>query len=91
MSPFSTTDSLATESVSESAVLRRATSSSMSTVPLAQAVQLVSKQIPEFGGMEEEDVELWTQKIERVSYIHGVSDEIIFLAASGRLTKMARR
>lgn len=37
------------------------------------------------------NVELWLQKIERIAQIHGVSEEVTFLAATGKLTKSARR
>lgn len=61
------------------------------SVSPAQAVKLLSSQIPEFSGSEDDNVELWIQKIERVSQIHGVSHEVTFLAATGKLTKSARR
>ncbi|KMQ86352.1 retrovirus-like pol polyprotein, partial [Lasius niger] len=57
----------------------------------AQAVKLLASQIPEFDGAEDESVELWLQKIERIAQIHGVSEEVTFLAATGKLTKSARR
>ncbi|CAL1672453.1 unnamed protein product [Lasius platythorax] len=57
----------------------------------AQAVKLLASQIPEFDGAEDESVELWLQKIERIAQIHGVSEEVTFLAAAGKLTKSARR
>lgn len=91
ISPLSSTDSFGTANTNQPVVLRRATTTIFSTVSPAQAVQLLSSQILEFSGIEEENVDLWIQKIEKVSQIHGVSDEITFLAAAGKLTKVARR
>lgn len=33
----------------------------------AQAVSLLSPQIPDFGGTDEENVQVWTQRVDRVS------------------------
>lgn len=57
----------------------------------AHAVNLLSTHIPEFNGSEEEDVELWIHTIERVAQIHQVSNDILLLAATGKLKNTARR
>lgn len=63
----------------------------LATTSPAQAVQLLSSQIPDFSGSEDENVELWIKKIEKISQIHGVSSNITFLAATSKLKKLARR
>jgi len=67
--------------------LRTVHTSAMKT----HAVNLLSMHIPEFNGLEEEDVELWIGTIERVAQIHQVSDDILLLAATGKLKNIARR
>jgi len=68
----------------------RSGASILSTVPAAQAITLLSSQIPTFGGTPDENVDLWLRKIERVSRIHNVSEDVTLLAASSKLTKLAR-
>ncbi|KYQ53647.1 hypothetical protein ALC60_03318 [Trachymyrmex zeteki] len=62
----------------------------LSSVPAAQAVNLLASQLPNYSGQEDEDIELWIDKIERVSRIHGVTDEVILLAACNKLNKIAK-
>lgn len=52
------------------------------------AVKFLSSQISLFGGTEEEDVELWIEKIENVSSLHGLTP---VASATSKLTKMARK
>lgn len=54
-------------------------------------VALLVPQIPEFGGFEKENVEMWMQRVETVARIHGASDGVTHLAASGRLIDAAKR
>ncbi|XP_018405472.1 PREDICTED: uncharacterized protein LOC108781856 [Cyphomyrmex costatus] len=56
----------------------------------AQAVKLLANQISVFSGTEDDDVEVWIRKVERVASIHGVQDGVTLLAASSKLTKNAR-
>ncbi|KMQ88874.1 hypothetical protein RF55_11569 [Lasius niger] len=69
----------------------RALQTPISSVSTAHAVNLLSNHIPEFNGTEEEDVEAWIQTIERVAHIHGVSNDILLLAATGKLKNIARK
>ncbi|XP_067214809.1 uncharacterized protein [Linepithema humile] len=62
----------------------------LSSVPAAQAISLLASQIPSFGGTQDENIELWLRKVERVSRIHCVSEDITLLAATSKLTKLAR-
>ncbi|KMQ89165.1 hypothetical protein RF55_11228 [Lasius niger] len=55
----------------------------------AQAVSLLAPQIPEYGGTDKENVQIWTQRVDRVAQIHRASDDVVLLAASGKLTKLA--
>lgn len=63
----------------------------LSAVSPGQAIKLLASQVPEFSGAEDDDVNRWIQKVEQVSRIHGASDDITLLAATGKLTKIARR
>ncbi|XP_067214743.1 uncharacterized protein [Linepithema humile] len=63
----------------------------LSAFPPANAVSLLARQIPEFGGQEEENVALWVQRVEKIAQVHGVSDDVILLAASSKLVNAARR
>jgi len=49
----------------------------LSSVPAAQAVNFLASQLPTYSGQEEENIDLWIDKLERVSRIHEVSDELI--------------
>jgi len=68
----------------------RSGTSILSTVPAAQAIILLSSQIPSFGGSPDENVDLWLKKVERVSRVHNVSEDVMLLAAFSKLTKLAR-
>lgn len=57
----------------------------------ANAVTLLATQIPEFGGSENERVRIWVQRVEKVAQVHRAPDDVILLAASGKLTKAARK
>lgn len=50
-------------------------------------VNLLASQLPEFSGKEDDDVVIWIQKVERVARIHGASQEMMLLAATGKLVK----
>jgi len=80
-----------TSSTSVQPSSRGSQGSSLASVPIAQAINLLSSQIPEFKGSEDEDVQLWIQKVEKVSRIHEVSANVTLLAASSKLGKSARR
>ncbi|XP_025268228.1 uncharacterized protein LOC105254772 [Camponotus floridanus] len=62
-----------------------------STAPAGNSVKFLSSQIPTFGASEEEDVELWIEKIESVAEIHRLSSVVMLSAAAVKLTKSARR
>ncbi|XP_036150640.1 uncharacterized protein LOC118648438 [Monomorium pharaonis] len=64
---------------------------SMSTVSPAQAVKLLASQLPDFTGSEDSDVQLWIEKVECVSRIHAVSEDVTLLAATSKLSKVARK
>lgn len=72
---------------SSSSTSGRERGSALATMPTAQTVTLLAAQIPSFSGSDKENVELWVNKVERVARIHGVADEVILLAVSGKLTK----
>lgn len=62
-----------------------------STKISVNTVNLLVSQLPEFSGKEDDDVEIWIQKVERVGYIHGASQDMMLLAVSGKLVKSARK
>ncbi|EZA47253.1 hypothetical protein X777_16556 [Ooceraea biroi] len=64
---------------------------SIAAAPPSHAVTMLASQIPEYGGSEEENVQLWIQRVEQVARIHRAPDDIVFLAASTKLVKTARR
>ncbi|XP_024894060.1 trichohyalin-like, partial [Temnothorax curvispinosus] len=72
----------------DSSITRRQPISSVAT---AHAVKLLTTQIPEFAGTEEEKIEIWIQTGERIAQIHAVSDDVLLLAASSKLVKNAKR
>lgn len=76
---------------SQNCVQRSSDRHFFSSISPAQAVKLLSSQLPEFGGTDDEDVEMWMQKVVNVSEIHQVSEEITLLAATDKLVKTARR
>ncbi|XP_067212248.1 uncharacterized protein [Linepithema humile] len=89
-SPPSASSSSTDSSGARSSVPGRDGGTVMATMPTAQAVTLLASQIPYFSGSEDDNVDLWLQKVERVARIHGVADEVILLAVSSKLTKLAR-
>ncbi|CAL1686650.1 unnamed protein product [Lasius platythorax] len=64
---------------------------SLSSASTGQAVKLLSTHLLDFSGTEDEDVESWVNTIERVARIHGASNDILLLAATGKLKKTARK
>jgi len=56
----------------------------------ANATKWLATQIPEFGGMETDNVNVWTKRVNKVALIHGASDIVALLAASNKLVKNAR-
>ncbi|XP_011859318.1 PREDICTED: uncharacterized protein LOC105556816 [Vollenhovia emeryi] len=63
----------------------------LSSVSSSHAVSMLSSQIPEYGGLEDENVQLWIKRVEQVSSIHRVIGDVTLLAASSKLTKTAKR
>lgn len=61
-----------------------------SSLPI-NATKFLSSQTPQFGGTEEENVEIWIEKIESVAKIHGFSQGVLLSVAVTRLVKTARR
>lgn len=55
------------------------------------AVKFFCNQIPLFGGTEEENVNLWIEKIECISNLHGLSQVVKLSAATSKLSKMAHK
>lgn len=66
-------------------------SPAVSTSSPAQAVTLLAPQIPEFGGMDEENVHVWSQRVDRAAQVHRASEDVVLLAASSKLTKLAKQ
>ncbi|KMQ91613.1 hypothetical protein RF55_8496 [Lasius niger] len=65
--------------------------SAVSTASPAQAVTLLAPQIPEYGGTDKENIHVWTQKVDRVAQVHRAFGDVVLLAASSKLTKMAKQ
>lgn len=65
-------------------------SSVLTAIPTAQAITLLASQIPQFNGLEEDEVDVWIRKIELIASAHGVTDSIKLLAAVSKLSKHAR-
>jgi len=59
--------------------------------PSGNAVAWLASQIPEFGGAEEDNIQLWTQRVDRVARVHSATDAVTLLAASSKLIKSAKR
>lgn len=53
--------------------------------------QFLSSQILHFSGTEDEDVELWIEKIETVADLHSLSPVVKLTAAASKLSKTTRR
>lgn len=69
-------NSNATDSVQERDDPELARSPMMSPSSPAQAVDLLAPQIPEFGGTDEENVQVWTLRIDKVAQVHRASDDV---------------
>ncbi|KMQ83125.1 hypothetical protein RF55_20865 [Lasius niger] len=54
-------------------------------------VKALASQIPEFAGLDDDNVHAWVRRVDKVAQVHSVADGSILLAASSRLTKSARR
>jgi hypothetical protein len=65
-------------------------STTLAAIPPAQAITLLSSQIPSFSGTEDEDIEIWIRKIDRMASIHQVDGSIKLLAATRNLHRIAR-
>lgn len=63
----------------------------ISVAATGQAVKFLSSQIPTFGGTEEEDIEIWIEKIEYVAEIHNLSQVVMLAAATSKVNKTAKR
>ncbi|XP_011883952.1 PREDICTED: uncharacterized protein LOC105571091, partial [Vollenhovia emeryi] len=59
--------------------------------PVGSLVNCLASQIPEFAGEEDDNVQAWTKRVDKVAQVHGATDGVTLLAASSRLTKSARR
>lgn len=57
------------------------------SVSTGQSVKFLSSQIPFFSDSDDDDIELWIEKIENVSHIHGLSPAVMMSAAANNLTK----
>ncbi|EZA62093.1 hypothetical protein X777_05420 [Ooceraea biroi] len=51
----------------------------------------MASQIPEFGGTESDNVEVWLRRIEKVAEIHAAQEGVKYLAATSKLTGAARK
>lgn len=60
----------------------------VSSVSTGQTIKILATQLPDFGRTEDEDVDIWLQKIESVANIHGVSQEVT-LVVTNKLVKQA--
>lgn len=57
----------------------------------SNAVSVLASQISEYGGMENENVNMWIQRVDKIAEVHHASDDAILIAASSRLVKDARK
>jgi len=55
------------------------------------ATKWLATQIPEYGGSDDENINAWIRRVDRVAQIHRASDGTVLLAASSRLVKFARQ
>lgn len=65
--------------------------SSLASMSSSHAISLLASQIPEYGGKESENVQLWVQRVDQVARIHKVPEDVTLLAASSRLVNIAKR
>ncbi|KYM97754.1 hypothetical protein ALC62_11550 [Cyphomyrmex costatus] len=75
---------------SNKASINTQSTSTLATIPAAQAIKIMASQIPSFDGSEEEDVEAWIKRIDLVAQTHGVSDGVVLLAATSKLLNTAK-
>lgn len=54
-------------------------------------VTVLMTQIPEYGGADADSVVMWTRRVDNVARIHQVSDGLIHLAATSRLSGAAKK
>jgi len=57
----------------------------------ANATKWLATRIPEFGGTESDNINVWIKRVDKVVLIHGASDSVTLLAASSKLTKNAKQ
>lgn len=62
-----------------------------SSIPASHSVKFLASQIPLFSGTEDEDIELWLEKLENVARIHNLSSAVLLSAATTKLDLSARR
>lgn len=55
------------------------------------AAKFLESRIPQFGGTEEENVELWLEKIEGIAQAHALPSIAMMSAAVAKLMKDARK
>jgi len=63
-------------------------SSTLASPAIGQAIKTLTSQIPFFGGTE--IAERWIQKVERLSHIYQATEDVMSLAATSKLNKLAR-
>lgn len=54
-------------------------------------ISWIAMQIPEFAGSEEESVNAWINRVDKIAQVHEASDRATLLAASSKLVKEARQ
>jgi len=54
------------------------------------SVSWLATQIPEYSGSDKENVSTWVKRVDQVAGVHGASDGVTLLAASSKLTKLAK-
>jgi len=66
------------------------TPSVITSVSTTQAVTYLSSQLYPFSGTEDEDVDIWIKRVDQAAAVHGVSDSVKLLCATGKLQGHAR-
>lgn len=61
------------------------------SLPPGHAVKFLATQIPQFSGSEEDDINIWLQKIENVADLHNLSSSVKLTAATTKLSGNTRR
>lgn len=54
------------------------------SVPPSQAVKFLATQIPQFSGLDEDDVNIWLEKIESIAALHRLSTSVMLSAAANK-------